>query len=199
MKESTKRLTVLLWMLALMLAAAVPALAQGGSQYTPYVPVGPHMPGEEVAATGVINKITGNTTWQYGTHILKDSDTGKIAYALTDEGVDLDAYDGQMVTVYGTVVPGYENGLVEGGPTLLDVYRVEPLDGAGGTTTPLVEDNGSVDEAESSEATARESDSAGSAAERAGVQVLPATGGAPLMILGAGALLIAAGLLVRWR
>lgn len=34
-KESAKRLTVLLWMLVLMLAAAVPALAQGGSQYTP--------------------------------------------------------------------------------------------------------------------------------------------------------------------
>lgn len=197
MKESANRLTVLVWMLALMLAA-VPALAQG-AQYTPSAPVGPHTPGEEVAATGVLHKLTGATTWQYGSHTLQDSDTGTLLYALTSNSVDLDAYDGQMGTIYSTVVPGYENGLVEGGPTLLDVYRVEPLDGAGGTTTPSVEDNGSVDEAEGSEATARENDSAGSAAERAGVQVLPATGGAPLMILGAGALLTAAGLLVRWR
>ena len=215
MKKSAKRLTVLLWMLALMLATAVPALAQGGSQYTPSAPVGPHTPGEEVAATGMLHKLTGLTSWQYGSHTLKDSDTGTLLYALTSNSVDLDAYDGQRVTVYGTVVPGYENGLVEGGPTLLDVYRVEPLDGAGEATTPPVEDseasngsedeaageeasNGSVDDAAGEEA-ARESDFAGSAAERASVQVLPDTGGTSLLILGAGTLLMAAGLLVRWR
>lgn len=103
------------------------------------------------------------------------------------------------------------NGQFEADPTLLEVYQVEPLEGEGETTTPPAEDNapvdetdgsgtgtGSVDEAAGREA-AGESNSTGSVAERAGVQVLPDTGGAPLMILGVGTLLMAAGLLVRRR
>ena len=176
-----KRLMLLAAILAVFLVAATPALAQVQSQYSPE---GPHTPGEEVAARGVINKLTGATTWQYGSHTLQDSDTGNIAYALTSDSVDLDAYDGQKVTVYGTVVPGYENGMVEGGPTLLDVYHVGPLGGMDGTPFPPIEDsaiedsgspeyadgsgtgNGSMDEATSEEAT-RESGSARSAASSA--------------------------------
>ena len=41
--------------------------------------------------------------------------------------MDLDAYTGQRVTIYGTLVPGYEYGQVEGCPPLVDVTWVEPL------------------------------------------------------------------------
>ena len=41
--------------------------------------------------------------------------------------MDLDAYTGQRVTIYGTLVPGYEYGQVEGCPPLVDVTWVEPV------------------------------------------------------------------------
>ena len=41
--------------------------------------------------------------------------------------MDLSALVGQRLTVNGTLVPGYENGQVEGGPPLLDVTQVDPL------------------------------------------------------------------------
>jgi hypothetical protein len=41
--------------------------------------------------------------------------------------VDLGALVGQRVTASGTLVPGYENGQVEGGPPLLAVTGVDPL------------------------------------------------------------------------
>lgn len=40
--------------------------------------------------------------------------------------MDLDAYTGQRVTVYGAPVPGYEGGQVEGGPPIVDVTWVAP-------------------------------------------------------------------------
>ena len=38
--------------------------------------------------------------------------------------MDLDAYTGQRVTIYGNLVPGYEYGQVEGAPPLVDVTWV---------------------------------------------------------------------------
>jgi hypothetical protein len=98
-----KKLVVLL---VAMMALAAPALAQ-----------------ESVVATGVLEKPEA-TTYMYGTHAITDETWGTF-YALQSEVVDLDAYAGQRVTVYGTVVPGYESGQIEGGPPLVDVTWVE--------------------------------------------------------------------------
>ena len=77
-----------------------------------------------ISATGVVEK-PGMTTYMYGTHAITDETTGT-PYALTSEDVDLDAYVGEEVKVYGSPVPGYESGGIEGGPTLLKVGEVEP-------------------------------------------------------------------------
>jgi hypothetical protein len=76
------------------------------------------------AATGVLERPE-VTTYMYGTHAITDETSGTM-YALRseDEGL-LDGYVGQRVTVHGTLVAGYENGQVEGGPPLLNVTRVE--------------------------------------------------------------------------
>jgi hypothetical protein len=100
-----KRLAILVMVVALALAA--PILAQ-----------------ESVTATGTIERL-GITTYQYGTHAATDEASGAF-YVLSSHVVDLDVYTGQRVTVYGTLVPGYEYGQVEGGPPLLDVTWVEP-------------------------------------------------------------------------
>ncbi len=100
-----KRLAILVMVVAMALAA--PALAQ-----------------ESVTATGTIEE-AGVTTYMYGTHVIVDEQTGTF-YALGSDVVDLDAYTGQQVTVYGYLVPGYEYGQVEGGPPLVDVTWVEP-------------------------------------------------------------------------
>jgi hypothetical protein len=51
----------------------------------------------------------------YGTHTITDVSLGaRYALRSEDEGL-LDSYVGQRVTVHGTLVPGYENGQVEGG------------------------------------------------------------------------------------
>ena len=66
----------------------------------------------------------------YGTHTITDVSLG-IRYALRSENEELlDSYVGQRVTVHGTLVPGYENGQIEGGPPLLEVTRVEPAQGS---------------------------------------------------------------------
>ena len=76
------------------------------------------------AATGVLERPE-VTTYMYGTHAITDETSGTM-YALRseDEGL-LDGYVGQRVSVHGTLVAGYENGQVEGGPPLLNVTRVE--------------------------------------------------------------------------
>ena len=65
--------------------------------------------GDEVVATGLLEKAEA-TSYQYGTHTLVNEDTGETIYALTSESVDLVTYDGELVTIYGAYVPGYENG-----------------------------------------------------------------------------------------
>lgn len=80
---------------------------------------------ESVVATGVLERPEA-TTYMYGTHAIIEEATGTY-YALgsADEGL-LDSYVGQRITVYGTLVPGYEEGQVEGGPPLLEVIWVQP-------------------------------------------------------------------------
>ncbi len=87
-------------------------------------PAAPVLAQESVAATGTIEE-AGVTTYMYGTHVVVDEQTGAF-YALGSETVDLGYHAGQPVTVYGTLVPGYEYGQVEGGPPLVDVTWVEP-------------------------------------------------------------------------
>ena len=101
-----KRMAVLAMIVVAMVLAA-PALAQ-----------------ERMAATGTMEGL-GITTYQYGTHGVTDEASGAF-YVLSSDVVDLDAYAGQRVTVYGALVPGYEYGQVEGGPPLVDVAWVEP-------------------------------------------------------------------------
>ena len=105
-----RRLMILLGVLAVMLATSAPALAES-----------------EPMLTGVIEKPE-LTTYQYGTHSITDEVGGEL-YALNSEDVDLDAYVGQRVTVFGASVPGYEDGQVEGGPPLFYVTRVAPMGG----------------------------------------------------------------------
>lgn len=106
---------LLVAMLAAMLAAAPPALAESEPVFE---------------ATGVLEK-PGVTTYQYGTHAITDEASGN-RYALQSQSVDLDAYVGERVTVSGAPVPGYQGGQVEGGPDLLRVDQVEPADGPPG-------------------------------------------------------------------
>ncbi len=76
-----------------------------------------------VVATGML-EAPEVTTYQYGTHAITD-EASDARYALGSDSVDLDAYVGRRVTVWGAVVPGTEDGQIEGGPPLLDVARVE--------------------------------------------------------------------------
>jgi starvation-inducible outer membrane lipoprotein len=100
-----KRLVVVAVMVAL--ATAAPVMAQ-----------------ESVVATGTMERLD-ITSYQYGSHAITDEASGAF-YVLNSDVVDLDAYDGQRVTVYGTLVPGYESGQVEGGPPLVYVTEVVP-------------------------------------------------------------------------
>ena len=111
-----KRLLVLMAVLAAMLAAAVPAFAQ-----------------TQVSATGVLLAGLPADVATNGTHSITDEASGTV-YALESEIVDLDAYVGQKVTVYGTLTPGEvssDKAGFEGNGTLpsIDVTRVEPADG----------------------------------------------------------------------
>lgn len=85
---------------------------------------------DEIAATGVLEDLE-STSFQYGTHALIDGDTEDLTYALTSESIPLELYAGELVTIHGTLVPDYEEG-VDGGPPLVEVSRVEttPRDGS---------------------------------------------------------------------
>lgn len=105
--------------LAAVLASSAPALAQSAlTQYSG---------GEQVTLAGTLEKPDA-TTYMYGTHSISDQYQGY--YALRSASVDLDAYVGQAVEVYGTLVPGYESGQVEGGPPLVEVTQVSPIGGS---------------------------------------------------------------------
>lgn len=89
-----------------------------------------------ISATGIVERPE-MTTYMYGTHAITDEETGT-PYALTSEDVDLDAYVGEEVTVYGAPVPGYEGGQIEGGPALLEVGEVETVAGAPETEATVI-------------------------------------------------------------
>ena len=80
-----------------------------------------------VEATGMIEKPE-VTSYQYGSHAITDEASSEY-YALKSSIVDLDAYVDQKVTLYGSLVTGYDNGQIEGGPPLMEVYQVEPASG----------------------------------------------------------------------
>ncbi len=90
---------------------------------------------EEVVATGVLEELE-STSFQYGTHALVDGDTEELVYALTSESVPLEVYAGKLVTIHGTLVPGYDDG-VDGGPPLVEVARVDTPPGPGGSSVTL--------------------------------------------------------------
>ncbi len=150
----------------------------------------------DVDVTGVIQRPE-ITTYMYGSHAVADEASGE-RYALRseEEGL-LDDSTGRRATVSGTLVPGYENGAVEGGPPLVEVDEVRPAadapDGANGAD---VNGDGAVDEADG-EFAAAVSDAARSESEKAGRSVLPATGGSVLALLGAALILLGVGLLMR--
>ena len=103
-----KKPMVIAVMLALALTLAAPALAQE----------------ESALVTGTLER-QDITTYQYGTHVISDEASGAF-YALNSDIIDLDAYIGQRVTVYGIPAPGHESGQVEGGPPLVYVTGVAP-------------------------------------------------------------------------
>ena len=110
-----KRLLAPMAVLAAMLAVAVPGLAQG-----------------QVSATGVLVAGLPADVGTNGTHSITDQASATV-YALNSETVDLDAYVGQRVTVYGTLTPGgtsSDEAGFEGNGTLpsIDVTRIEPAD-----------------------------------------------------------------------
>ena len=191
-----RKLAVLSAMVFGILAAA-PALAQTGADQ--------YRNGESVTVTGVLQK-QGMTTYQYGTHFIKDAGSGT-GYALKSSEVNLDSYAGEEVTVYGTLA--MKAGELEGGPALVDVSRVVPTAAPpdnGGSTS--VEPGGPVGGggnggSNSGNSSPGDTSGAGSSggsngSSGSGISVLPNTGGLPLSGLAvAGAALLASGFLIR--
>ena len=147
-----------------------------------------------VEVTGVIEEPE-ITTYMYGSHAVVDEASGE-RYALKseEEGLLTDS-NGRRATVSGALVPGYENGAVDGGPPLIEVDEVRPAagnpdDDAGGAD---VNGDGVVDEADG-EFAAAVSDAARAESENAGQPVLPATGGPVLALLGFALIFLGAGL-----
>jgi hypothetical protein len=81
-------------------------------------------PEAEVSATGMLTEAP--PTAPPGTYFIIDG-TGT-PYELRSEVVNLGTYTGQLVTVFGTPAPVQEE---PGGPVLLNVTRVEPIEGTG--------------------------------------------------------------------
>jgi hypothetical protein len=193
-EEAVRRFLLLIATATMIPATAVPAYAQD-------------TPGQEesgsqtVVVTGLIERPE-ITTYMYGSHAVTDEASGT-RYALRSEEEELlDGYTGRRATVYGTSVPEYEGGAVEGGPPLLNVTRVEPAGSPDPTDPELGVDlngDGKVDEADGRLA-AEISDAAMSAASKLGRPALPPTGGPQLPLEPAALLLSAlltAGLLAR--
>jgi hypothetical protein len=179
-----KKATILV---VLILFVAAPASAQqdaGAEQEEPS--------SQPITATGVVEKPE-ITSYMYGSHAITDEVSGK-RYALRSEESLLDDYVGQRVTVFGTSVPGYEGGAIEGGPPLIEVDQVKPAAHDAKVGEDLNGD-GVVDQADG-EFAATVSDAAMSEAEKSSQPVLPPTGGPTLLIVIA-PLLLVAGLLIH--
>ncbi|MBA2376320.1 MAG: hypothetical protein M3494_03850 [Actinomycetota bacterium] len=117
-----KKLLTLAATLAMAILAASPALAQGNAaaQYQ-YEEDPGEASGEGVSATGVVEPL-GMTSFMYGTHGLAGS-----GYVMESGIVNLSDYEGEEVTVYGTLALG--EGELEGGPPMISVSSVESSGG----------------------------------------------------------------------
>ena len=177
--------------LALVLFVAAPASAQRGAGAGQEKSESP-----AVEVTGVVEEPE-ITSYMYGSHAITDESSGE-RYALRseEEGLLADSTD-RRATVNGTLVPGYENGAIEGGPPLIEVDEIRPAAGNPDDDTGGADVNGDgvVNEADG-EFAAAVSDAARSNSKNAGQPVLPATGGPVLALLGAALVLLGAGLLL---
>lgn len=147
-----------------------------------------------VEVTGVIEEPE-ITTYMYGSHAVTDEASGK-RYALRSEEEEalLSDSTGRRATVSGTLVPGYGNGAIEGGPPLIEVDEVRSAAGNRDDDTGAdVNGDGVIDGADG-EFAAAVSDAARSDAEKASQPVLPATGGPVLALLGVALVLLGVGL-----
>ncbi len=102
-----KRLVILVGMLAVLLVAAVPVLAQG-----------------QITATGVLERSTQDSPDPTPRYAITDEESGT-SYELFDAGAGLESYVGERVTVSGTPAPGPGN---PEGPLAVDVTQVTPAD-----------------------------------------------------------------------
>lgn len=111
----------------MVLVAAFPALAQLAED--PVVipaPVDQYEPAQEgVIAMGTLVALSETAPYGFGTHAISD-ETSDAYYRLRSAEALLNGYEYRRVTVYGTVVPGTEDDMFEGGPPLVEVTRVEP-------------------------------------------------------------------------
>jgi hypothetical protein len=184
-----KKATILVVVLILFVAAPVFARQGAGA--------GQEKPSSQtIAVTGVIEKPE-ITSYMYGSHAITDEGSGK-RYALRSEEESLlDDYVGQRVTVFGTSVPGYEGGAIEGGPPLVEVDQGK-LAAHDANVGKDLNGDGVVDQADGEFATAV-SDAAMVEAKKSSQPVLPPTGGPTLLVVIAPLLLVAGLLLPHAR
>lgn len=120
-----KRLIVLLGMLAMTLAAAVPALTQEAPQYgeaQQYAEVP-----ATVTATGVLERAAPHSPDPEPVYAITDEATGT-PYELISGFVELEPFVGQRVTIEGGEVPGNPP---PGAPVFLNVTNITPADEPG--------------------------------------------------------------------
>ena len=78
--------------------------------------------GDKVTETGTI-KLLEASTFQYGSHILVDSQYNML-YALRSDKLNLNNYNDQNVKIVGNLIEGYP---VDGGPDFVEVKAIETL------------------------------------------------------------------------
>ena len=76
----------------------------------------------QTSAKGALKK-QGETSYMYGTHVLKNDD-GKTIYALKSSSIKLDNYEDKYVCVEGKLVKDYP---VDGGPNYLEVKDIKTI------------------------------------------------------------------------
>lgn len=177
---TTKKLMTLVGVLAVMLVGATPASSQP----------------EEISVTGVIERFeaeAGPPCFAPATHTLAVEGRSGARPGLISDVVDLDAYVGQRVTVYGEPLINPAVGGIERCPDLI-ASRIEPA--APDSPTP----DGGRGGTETTGGTTPPGSGSGSSSGKASggrIKELPRTGGLPALGLAAGTLLLAGGLIVR--
>ena len=168
---------------------------------------------EETSATGVLERleagpvvVDGIRICDLSTHAITDEATGRY-YDLMSEAVDLDAYAGQRVTVYGELLASPDIGgagaerCPDLGVTQIERAGTPPPDDNDGSDNNGGSDNYSgLDDSGSGGGSGSGGNSGGfSGSIASGIRgVLPSTGGGmALWVLGAGVLIMGSGLLVR--